>query len=182
DKGVDVSDCLRRYCAPEYLTGKDQYYCERCKRKNDCEKKMAFKELPEVLCIHIKRFRYDSGWFNGTKNSRVVTFPVTSTLDMGPFLDEPNGLPVEYRLIGLIQHIGSMGGGHYIAYCQHKRKPQEWYEFDDTQVSLVSTEQVERAEPYVLFYQRVPSKASRLDRQTFKSDMRRMQAPSDNAS
>jgi len=38
------------------------------------------------------------------------------------------------RLIGLIQHIGSMGGGHYIAYCQHKRKAQEslWKKtFDD---------------------------------------------------
>eukprot|EP00440_Ansanella_granifera_P034371 gb/GFBE01037289.1/.p1 GENE.gb/GFBE01037289.1/~~gb/GFBE01037289.1/.p1 ORF type:complete len:956 (+),score=124.88 gb/GFBE01037289.1/:1-2868(+) len=175
DKGVDVSDCLRRHCAPEYLTGKDQYECERCKRKNDCEKRIAFKDLPEVLCIHIKRFRYDTGWFNGTKNSRVVTFPVNTPLDMAPFLDEPPGQPVEYRLIGLIQHIGSMGGGHYIAYCQHKRKPQDWYEFDDTQVNLVSAEQVERAEPYVLFYQRVPSKGARLDRQTFKHDMRRTQ-------
>eukprot|EP00931_Biecheleriopsis_adriatica_P016955 TRINITY_DN12332_c0_g1_i1.p1 TRINITY_DN12332_c0_g1~~TRINITY_DN12332_c0_g1_i1.p1 ORF type:complete len:474 (-),score=83.52 TRINITY_DN12332_c0_g1_i1:140-1438(-) len=52
DKGVDVSDCLRRYCAPEYLTGKDQFFCERCKRKHDCEKRLVFKDLPEVLCIH----------------------------------------------------------------------------------------------------------------------------------
>eukprot|EP00930_Biecheleria_cincta_P101498 TRINITY_DN9314_c0_g1_i1.p1 TRINITY_DN9314_c0_g1~~TRINITY_DN9314_c0_g1_i1.p1 ORF type:complete len:920 (-),score=147.92 TRINITY_DN9314_c0_g1_i1:275-2944(-) len=176
DKGADVSDCLRRYCSPEYLVGRDQYYCERCKRKNDCEKRMVFKDLPEVLCIHIKRFRYDNGWFNGSKNSRVVTFPVTSPLDVGPFLEEPSSQPVEYRLIGLIQHIGSMGGGHYISYCQHKRRPQDWYEFDDMQANLVSAEQVERAEPYVLFYQRVPSKGTRLDRQTFKQDMRRMQA------
>jgi len=40
---------------------------------------------------------------------------------------------------------------------------------------LVSAEQVERAEPYIMFYQRVPSKGSRLDRQTFKQDMRRME-------
>jgi ubiquitin carboxyl-terminal hydrolase 20/33 len=175
DKGVEVTDCVRKYCAPEHLGGKDKYFCEHCKRKNDCEKRLAFKDLPEVLCIHIKRFRYDASWFNGTKNARVVTFPVNRTLDLSSFLDETPAQPVEYKLIGLIQHIGSMGGGHYIAYCQHKKKPQEWYEFDDLQVSMVSPEQVERAEPYVLFYQRVPSKGNKLDRQTFKNDMRRMQ-------
>jgi len=177
DKGVHLTDCLRRYCAPEYLGGKDQYFCERCKRKNDCEKRMVFKELPEVLCIHLKRFRFDNayGWFNGSKNSRVVTFPVTTTLDMAPFMEEVPAQPIEYRLIGLIQHIGSMGGGHYISYCQHKRRPQDWYEFDDVQVTCVTSEQVERAEPYVLFYQRVPSKAAKRDRQTFKHDMRSIQ-------
>mmetsp|Transcript_17196 Transcript_17196/g.49750 ORF Transcript_17196/g.49750 Transcript_17196/m.49750 type:complete len:942 (-) Transcript_17196:70-2895(-) len=176
DKGVEITDCLRKFCAPEYLVGKDKYDCDHCKRKTDGERRFAFKDLPEVLCIHIKRFRYDASWFNATKNSRVVTFPVNRTLDMGPFLEDPVPYPVEYRLIGLIQHIGSMGGGHYISYCQHKRKPQDWYEFDDIQVNQVSAETVERAEPYVLFFQRIPSKGSKLDRQTFKSDHGRMQA------
>lgn len=176
DKGVELTDCLRKFCAPEYLVGKDKYECEHCKRKTDGERRFAFKDLPEVLCIHIKRFRYDSSWFNAQKNSRVVNFPVNRTLDMSSFLEEVPAHPVEYRLIGLIQHIGSMGGGHYISYCQHKRKPQEWYEFDDTQVSTVSAEQVERAEPYVLFYQRQPSKGIKFDRQTFKTDRRKMQA------
>lgn len=177
DKGVSLTDCLKRYCAPEYLTGKEQYYCERCKRKIDCEKRILFKDLPEILCIHLKRFRFDNayGWFAGSKNSRVVTFPVTTPLDMSQFMEEPPNQPVEYRLIGLIQHIGSMGGGHYIAYCQHKRRAQDWYEFDDVQVNPVMPEQVERAEPYVLFYQRVPTRAAKFERQTFKKDMRGMQ-------
>jgi hypothetical protein len=174
DKGVEVSDCLRKHCAPELLSGKDRYFCEHCKRKCDCEKKIAFKELPEVLCIHLKRFRYDGSWFNGTKNSKVVNFPVGKSLDMNSFLDSPGPQPVEYKLIGLIQHIGSMGAGHYISYCQHKRKPNDWYEFDDLQVNLVSTDHVERAEPYVLFYQRCPSKGSKVDRQNFKNEQRRL--------
>lgn len=40
---------------------------------------------------------------------------------------------------------------------------------------LVVFLQVERAEPYVLFYQRVPSRAAKHDRQTFKNDMRATQ-------
>lgn len=67
DKGVSLQDCLRRYCAPEYLTGKapaalsyfqscllnleDQYYCERCKRKIDCEKRMVFKATRSISDI-----------------------------------------------------------------------------------------------------------------------------------
>lgn len=176
DKGVEITDCIRKFCAPEYLVGKDKYDCEHCKRKTDGERRFAFKDLPEVLCIHIKRFRYDASWFHATKNSRVVTFPVTKHLDMSPFLEAPPPHPVEYRLIGLIQHIGSMGGGHYISYCQHKRKPPEWFEFDDLQVTPVSPDQVERAEPYVLFYQRVTSKSSELDRDSFKTDHRRTEA------
>lgn len=176
DKGVEVTDCLRKFCTVEYLTGKDKYFCEHCKRKTDGEKRMLFKELPECLCIHIKRFRYDAGWFNGTKNSKVVTFPVNRSIDLSSFCDEPPPNPVEYKLVGLVQHIGSMSGGHYIAYCQHKRKPQDWYEFDDMTVSPVAPETVERAEPYVLFFQRLPSRGNKLDRQTFKSDQRRVQA------
>eukprot|EP00927_Polykrikos_kofoidii_P011579 TRINITY_DN14937_c0_g1_i3.p1 TRINITY_DN14937_c0_g1~~TRINITY_DN14937_c0_g1_i3.p1 ORF type:complete len:996 (+),score=175.29 TRINITY_DN14937_c0_g1_i3:247-3234(+) len=174
DKGVEVTDCLRKHCAPELLTGKDRYFCEHCKRKNDSEKRIAFKELPEVLCVHLKRFRHESSWTYGTKNSKVVTFPVNKPLDMAPFLDTPSPHPVEYKLIGLIQHIGSMGSGHYISYCQHKKKPQDWYEFDDTHSNMVLQEQVERAEPYVLFYQRLPSKATKLDRQNFKNEQRRV--------
>lgn len=176
DKGVDITDCLRKYSAPEFLTARDKVFCEKCKRKNDAEKRIVFKDLPEVLCVHIKRFRYDAGWFNGTKNSKVVTFPVNRPLDMSSHMDQVPPYPVEYQMVGLIQHIGSMGGGHYISYCRHKRKPQDWYEFDDMQVSLVSPEQVERAEPYVLFYQRMPSKGQKHERLTFKNDMRLVQS------
>ena len=43
------------------------------------------------------------------------------------------------------------------------------------QVNPVMPDQVERAEPYVLFYQRVPSKGAKHDRTIFKNDMRTMQ-------
>ena len=56
------------------------------------------QELPEIMCIHLKRFRFDNayGWFAGSKNSRLVTFPVTGTLDMSAFLEQP-GQAAEYR-------------------------------------------------------------------------------------
>lgn len=173
DKGVDITDCIRKYCGVEYLSGKDKYFCEHCKRKHDCEKWIVFKELPEVLCIHIKRFRYNGCFNGGTKNSKTVTFPVDKPIDLSEFLQGSPAPTALYKLIGLIQHIGSLSSGHYIAYCLHRKSPQKWYEFDDTHVSEVNVDHVERAEPYVLFFQRMASREKRLERKVFKEDLRR---------
>lgn len=172
DPGIDVVECLRKYCAPEHLTGRDKYHCERCMRKVDGDKRIMFKNLPEVLCIHVKRFHYENTWYNGTKNSKVVTFPVATPLDVAPFLEHRPPRPILYKLIGLVQHIGNMNGGHYIAYCQHKRRNHEWYEYDDIHVRRVTVEQVERAEAYVLFFQRLASEDCKRVRRDFKANRR----------
>mmetsp|Transcript_893 Transcript_893/g.2534 ORF Transcript_893/g.2534 Transcript_893/m.2534 type:complete len:668 (-) Transcript_893:110-2113(-) len=169
DRGVDLTDCLRPYCATELLTGKDKYLCEHCKAKVDGEKTIHLFELPEVLTVHLKRFRFDGGWF-GSKNSRTVTFPME--LCMKPYLDaESKEQNTEYQLAGIIQHIGSLGGGHYIAYCRHKSG--DWLEFDDARVSVMDN--IDQVEPYVLFYQRVASGTARSDRQMVKADLRRVE-------
>lgn len=56
-------------------------------------------------------------------------------------------------------HYGSLNGGHYTAFCQNPIA-KKWYEFDDTQVSKVSSrndlDEIERTvvgkAAYVLFY------------------------------
>jgi ubiquitin C-terminal hydrolase len=45
----------------EDLKGADQYFCETCNKKQDAIKKISIVSLPEVLCIHLKRFSYH-GW------------------------------------------------------------------------------------------------------------------------
>ena len=39
-----------------------------------------------------------------------------------------------YDLVGLVNHRGGMGGGHYVAYAQN-HKTKRWFEFDDSRVS-----------------------------------------------
>ncbi|RYE96029.1 MAG: hypothetical protein EOO41_05050 [Methanobacteriota archaeon] len=53
-----------------------------CNSKQDADKRVSIVSLPEVLCIHLKRFSY-SGW--GSKNTTRVAFPLNG-LDMSPFL------------------------------------------------------------------------------------------------
>ena len=151
---VALTDCIRQFLNSEKLSGQNAYRCDHCKGTRECTKQLALEELPEVLLLHLKRFGTTS-WGGSSKLSRQVAFPVATDLDLNTFVGNKSGKAVKYRLAGFVQHMGSMTGGHYIAYCRHKTTGQ-WHCFDDSRVSLVTDlAAVEAAEPYVLFYQRV---------------------------
>jgi ubiquitin carboxyl-terminal hydrolase 20/33 len=73
-------------------------------------KHSSLTRLPQVLIIHLKRFRHEGAC--NTKLRTRVTFPLFS-LDMAPFMEpqallDAQGRPVatEYDLCGLISHRG----------------------------------------------------------------------------
>ncbi|CAE6427416.1 unnamed protein product, partial [Rhizoctonia solani] len=163
---------------------------------------------PPVLVIHLKRFHQVAG--AGTllfgslrKLDDFVAFP--EILDIAPFVApnrEEYGLkrrgkkvgwfgqkkdkevPVKYRLYAVVVHIGSMIGGHYIAYIALPPQPvatpetedapantegpasepatgnekdkckRPWVYISDTTVRPVSFEEVSKAKAYLCFYER----------------------------
>ena len=56
-----------------------------------------------------------------------------------------------YELYAVSNHMGSLGGGHYTAYCKENSK---WYCFDDVRVSQVDSRRIISAEAYVLYFVR----------------------------
>ncbi|KAK3006868.1 hypothetical protein RJ639_015533 [Escallonia herrerae] len=67
----------------------------------------------------------------------------------------------KYRLVGVVEHLGSMRGGHYVAYIRGGTKSQQgdegngdfvWYYASDAYVREASLEEVLRCEAYILFY------------------------------
>eukprot|EP00960_Hanusia_phi_P028873 747629-Hanusia_phi.AAC.2 len=84
---ISLQDCLLQYYEPEHLTGNDKYKCEHCNQFRDCTKKLSLLKPPEVLTLHLKRFRYESLFGNnmGTKISEHIQFPIRG-LDMRPFI------------------------------------------------------------------------------------------------
>ncbi|KAF8317219.1 peptidase C19, ubiquitin carboxyl-terminal hydrolase 2 [Clavulina sp. PMI_390] len=100
----------------------------------------------------------------------------------GKNLDEEEP-PVMYRLYAVVVHIGSMLGGHYIAYtalpqpdlapsssadsgAHSKEKdsakdhqhlpPRQWAYISDTIVKLTTIDEVLKSKAYLLFYERLP--------------------------
>ncbi|KAF9910868.1 Ubiquitin carboxyl-terminal hydrolase 33 [Linnemannia zychae] len=155
NRSIKLQDCLASFCATEELTGEDRYRCTQCDALNDCRKTFRITHLPETLCIHLKRFRYDT---YSSKINTYVQFPMDD-LDMTPFLKttDPNELNnSKYDLYAMVRHRGAVGGGHYIGYAKHALDGG-WYEFDDTYVTRKASADVAKMEAYILFYQRKSS-------------------------
>ncbi|KAJ3452976.1 ubiquitin carboxyl-terminal hydrolase [Anaeramoeba flamelloides] len=82
---IVIQDCLLEFCKPSSLTGKNKYYCYKCKKTLDASATIEIKKLPEVLILHLKRFKYSSRF--GSKISTKVRFPIES-LDMQYFISK----------------------------------------------------------------------------------------------
>jgi ubiquitin carboxyl-terminal hydrolase 16/45 len=79
-----------------------------------------------------------------------------------------------YRLNGVVEHSGSLGGGHYVAYVRkflqengddsttmnnsESSATSKWFYFSDTHFREITEKEVMRAQAYLLFYERYRSK------------------------
>ena len=57
----------------------------------------------------------------------------------------------EYEIYGVVNHFGSLNGGHYTANC---KTDQGWYNFDDSRASKISESSIFNNNAYLLFYKR----------------------------
>lgn len=155
---ITLEDCLAAFFAADELKGDNMYSCERCKKLRNGVKYCKVLRLPEILCIHLKRFRHEVMY--SFKISSHVSFPLEG-LDLRPFLaKECTSQITTYDLLSVICHHGTAGSGHYIAYCQNVINGQ-WYEFDDQYVTEVHETVVQSVEAYVLFYRKSSEEAVR---------------------
>ncbi|PNF21373.1 Ubiquitin carboxyl-terminal hydrolase 3 [Cryptotermes secundus] len=150
----NISDCLTSFIEVEELAETELYYCNNCKSKQRSTKRFWIRRLPNVLCLHLKRFR----WQNSlrTKIDTHISFPVTA-LDMSQFVlsslheTRRSGMGSNlYDLAAVIVHHGSgAGSGHYTAFAINDG---QWFHFNDSTVRPTEDEVVAKCKPYILFY------------------------------
>lgn len=148
---VNLHDCMGAFFSADELKGDNMYSCEKCNKLRNGIKFSRVLALPEMLCVHLKRFRHDLSY--SSKISSPVIFPLTG-LDMRQYLHKDCKSKVStYDLSAVICHHGTVGSGHYICYAKHA-PTDKWFEYDDQTVTQVSAETVQNCEAYVLFYQK----------------------------
>ena len=195
---LSINDCLKRFTTKEELSPRQPYACENCRALNPnidsmprtfasyediafhgkypfigegpTEKRLTISTLPEILCLHLKRWRaVGRQWF---KNERYVEYPLNG-LDLRPYMHpdmtkSTSGKEIKseelgsiYDLIAVICHHGAgVRSGHYTSYCRNMDK-NEWYHFDDQRVTQMSdASHVQTPDAYILLYKRRYSQLS----------------------
>ena len=114
-----------------------------------------FKDLPNNLIFHLKRFDYDV--MTGMRSKINDAFEFPHQIDMAPYNvdyqtanDTPSprnhrkasGVPCApdlFELVGVLVHSGTAESGHYYSYIRERpadaRKDGGWIEFNDMDVS-----------------------------------------------
>ncbi|XP_030294595.1 ubiquitin carboxyl-terminal hydrolase 2-like [Sparus aurata] len=153
---VTLKDCMRLFTKEDVLDGEERPTCNRCKARRKCTKRFSIQKFPQILVLHLKRFSDSNN--RASKLSTFVNFPLKE-LDLREFASESSERAV-YNLYAVSNHSGNALGGHYTAYCRNPALG-EWYSYNDTRVSPVSSSQVRSSNAYVLFYELVPSQHSK---------------------
>lgn len=127
-------------------------HCPSCKQQRKAAKTLRIARLPPILLINLKRFKVSGHWSN--KLDTFVDFP-TNNLDLTPYWpdyvsEDKNWLdkfpltdqkaPFVYNLYGVVNHYGSVRGGHYTSYV--KKLNKGWLIFDDSRVAGCSPQRL----------------------------------------
>ena len=145
---VDINDCFLYNQKIEQFKGENSMYCNNCKKTCPSSYCTQIFTAPKILIIVLNRGK-------GIEFKVKLDFP--EYLNLEKFV-EIKELGFDYRLIGVITHMGESGAsGHFIAYC---RSPidNQWYQYNDDIVSKVinvKNEIIEKNFPYILFYEKL---------------------------
>ncbi|XP_019901753.1 ubiquitin carboxyl-terminal hydrolase 31 isoform X2 [Esox lucius] len=167
-----LAQCFQLYTKEEQLAPDDAWRCPHCKQLQQGSIKLSLWTLPDILILHLKRFRQDGD--RRMKMQNMVKFPLIG-MDMAPHMVKrsqsswslpshwspwrrPYGMGRDpedylYDLYAVCNHHGTMAGGHYTAHCKNSIDGM-WYCFDDSDVHAISDDEVCKQNAYILFYQR----------------------------
>ena len=123
--GVTLEECLDELEKEEVLSEADAWYCPRCKEHRRATKKFELWAVPDILVIHLKRFTTNGR----SKLSIQVDFPLEG-LDMTKRVSvRSDDRELIYDLVGVDNHFGGLGGGHYTALAENFEDGR-WYDFN----------------------------------------------------
>ena len=132
--------------------------CENCGVINYTYQKKDLHKFPQVLIIHIKRFKNES-----EKNEEKIEFP--EEMDLSKYNNK--GILGKYSLNSIVFHQGTLGSGHYTSICKYYPTNQ-WLFCNDIKIKILNGDKIMGLSPsynngdisaigdgYILFYRKI---------------------------
>ena len=142
---VNIYECFDYYQKTETMSGDNAMHCNNCKSQETAYYQTYIVNSPDIIIIILNR---------GKGIEFNVKLEFTEYLNLQCYVKNYNGLSSNYKLIGVVTHLGESGAsGHFIAYC---RSPinNTWYQYNDelcNDVNNFKKDVIDYAMPYILF-------------------------------
>ncbi|XP_071744660.1 ubiquitin carboxyl-terminal hydrolase 46 isoform X2 [Lepeophtheirus salmonis] len=161
EQNTSITNCLRNFSNTETLCNDNKFKCDSCYSYQEAHKRLRVKRLPNILALHLKRFKYMEQYNRFIKVSHRVVFP----LELRIFNTSDDAVNPDrmYDLVAVVIHCGSgPNRGHYISIV---KSFGFWLIFDDDIVDKIDASAIEdffgltadvqksSETGYILFYQ-----------------------------
>jgi ubiquitin C-terminal hydrolase len=144
-----LKECFNEYVKEELVDRK----CEVCGCKKAIKKQLIWRP-GMTLFIQLCRF---NNLPNGRTWKNNMDIEIPHQLDINEFCDvsmlTEQTPSYKYKLKGISNHMGGMGGGHYTADCVSITDNKTWYHFDDSSVSRHQGSEIDTSNAYILMYE-----------------------------
>lgn len=155
-----LNESLEAFKQGELLQGNNAYQCDHCDSKVTAIRRVCIKYLPNVLLVTLRRFEFNYDTMKRVKLNDYIEFP--NELNMEEYTQEgiekaelakqqelegvESGIErkypkeyYEYKLRGIIIHMGTAENGHYYSFIKEN---EQWYEFNDTVVRKIDPKDI----------------------------------------
>ncbi|KAJ7204395.1 hypothetical protein GGX14DRAFT_319323, partial [Mycena pura] len=158
EQNASVTACLRQFSASEMLCQKNKFFCDVCCDLQEAEKRQVnhINKLPNVLALHLKRFKYQEDLQKYIKLAYRVAFPFE--LRLFNTVDDIDDADRLFNLFGIVVHLGN--GPHHGHYISIIKTMGSWLVFDDDNVYPIAEAEIPKyfgesnsGSAYVLFFQ-----------------------------
>ncbi|XP_030017796.1 ubiquitin carboxyl-terminal hydrolase 47-like [Sphaeramia orbicularis] len=131
-----VEKGFERIFQTKTFSGNNMVFCKDCKQKREASSGCEMEKFPQILILLLRRFDFDYVTMSDIKSNCSVNIP--STL-------QTKGK--KYELYSIVDHRGSLRGGHYTATVL-STEDNVWYEFDDCHVQKAEEQLFEKVNTY----------------------------------
>lgn len=160
---ISIYKCLQEFGKEEKI----DFNCEKCGGKTGVTKTDICR-LPDILIVHLKRFRFEET--QPVKVNNKIVFPLVG-LDLASVLSETRSPSKKnefaqsnskenylYDLFAVVNHSGNVLGGHYTCSCIGEIfEEKKWLYYDDDKVYELQGDPVSEivtSNAYILLYKR----------------------------